>query len=512
MASVWTVSIDDTSSLISYLPHGDGGVGDQTSTGWQPWFSDSGGFNSAGGKDGLGMSYHVTALSGARLDFQFYGTGIALYGNASCSYDVSVDGNTQNLQAGGKGQLFAQDGLHEQMHHVSLTANASNSSRFWFDRVDVSRPLPSGISSPTSTSYPATNTSFIKYDGNWTVQNDPNAQIPSRENPAPFYEVSDAPASLSFSFEGTGVAVNGSRNWGGWTYDVNLDGTDSGYNASTMWLIGDALLFYQDGLDPTKTHTVNITPKVGGGFKFWLNSVTILSDSGVASGVTTNTYVAPSSSCKPPKLTTGDSSTSSAISNPTPTSGTSTAGSKQTNVGVIVGPVVAGVAVLLILAALGLWYLRRRRAFAAFTSANFSPYVLPPGPAPAPAIAGGEGGAATTSPSPLAAKLANESNSPYATTRAAPVSPAATPPTSVPPRSAVSAVSPQTVAPPPSLPLTPGEPQTSASAAASTVVTQPSSPDSHAAVDRLIQIIADRIDRTRPLGYGSDVPPPGYDA
>lgn len=57
-----------------------------------------------------------------------------------------------------------------------------------------------------------------------------------------------------------------------------------------MWLIGDALLFYQDGLDAQKTHTVNITPNVGGGFKFWLNSVTLLAD-GNATASGTNRFV-----------------------------------------------------------------------------------------------------------------------------------------------------------------------------------------------------------------------------
>lgn len=71
----------------------------------------------------------------------------------------------------------------------------------------------------------------------------------------------------------------------------NLDGNVSTYNGSTMWLIGDALLYYQEGLDPQTTHTVNITPRVGGGLKFWLNSVTLLADSGNAIAGGTNRFV-----------------------------------------------------------------------------------------------------------------------------------------------------------------------------------------------------------------------------
>lgn len=69
-----------------------------------------------------------------------------------------------------------------------------------------------------------------------------------------------------------------------------------------MWLIGDSLLYYQEGLDPQTTHTVNITPRVGGGFKFWLNSVTLLADSGEAIAGGTNRFVSPMRSASQSRL------------------------------------------------------------------------------------------------------------------------------------------------------------------------------------------------------------------
>ena len=68
--------------------------------------------------------------------------------------------------------------------------------------------------------YRAINATNVQYTGMWTVEDDPNHQIPSKADPAPYYEVAAAPASLSFAFQGVGVAVNGSRNWGSYTYDV----------------------------------------------------------------------------------------------------------------------------------------------------------------------------------------------------------------------------------------------------------------------------------------------------
>lgn len=116
-----------------------------------------------GGDDGVGMSYHVTAFPGARFDLLFYGelscsvssavtraksdkfagTGVSLLGNTSCSYTVSIDGAPQSFPAS-EGTLYSKDGLSEGTHNVSVTADASASGQFWFDRADISRPLPAG--------------------------------------------------------------------------------------------------------------------------------------------------------------------------------------------------------------------------------------------------------------------------------------------------------------------------------------------------------------------------------
>ncbi|KAJ8494523.1 hypothetical protein ONZ51_g2287 [Trametes cubensis] len=369
MDGSWTVSIEDTSSFISYHPHGDGGVGAQwTSTGWQPWFADSGGFISTGGEDGTGSSQHITAFPGASLDFQFYGTSVSIYGTANCSYEVSVDGASSSFMATSGSQLFTQDELPAQMHSVSLTAHASNTSMFAFDRADISRPLLSGSQPPNPQVYRAINATNVQYTGMWTVEDDPNHQIPSKADPAPYYEVAAAPASLSFAFQGVGVAVNGSRNWGSYTYDVTLDGVTSNYNASTMWLIGDALLFYSDGLDSQATHTVNITPKVGGGYKFWLNTITILTN-GTSGGILSNSTSSTSS-------LTSSSPTAGATS---PASPPTSGNSKHTNGGAIAGGIVGGIAALVLLGGLLAWRcLRKRRAHAFPRNPESSPFILPP--------------------------------------------------------------------------------------------------------------------------------------
>ena len=93
MGEVYTVTIDDASSIINWHPQGtsaaicrlcnplltlgfpgDGGIGNFTAYGWQPFYSGSpGGFTTSGGEAALGESVHITAFPNATFDFQFYG-------------------------------------------------------------------------------------------------------------------------------------------------------------------------------------------------------------------------------------------------------------------------------------------------------------------------------------------------------------------------------------------------------------------------------------------------------
>ncbi|EIW59930.1 uncharacterized protein TRAVEDRAFT_47227 [Trametes versicolor FP-101664 SS1] len=280
MGETYTVSVDDASSIIHYHPQGDGGVGNWTQTGWQPYYSGVGGFSTEGGEAASGSSMHITTFPNASLDFQFYGSAVSLFGTANCSYIVSVDGNSTSFTPthSRNSPLYVQDSLSQDVHNVSLIANASHNSSFAFSGAALTKTITAGASLPTPHVYQATNTSLILYDGNWTMLKDP--LIPNSQHPAPYYITTDPSASLSFSFQGVGVAINGSRIWGSYLYNVSLDGQTETYNASTMWFIGDALLYYRDGLDPHEVHTVNVTPTLaaGGFLKFWLNTVTVFTD------------------------------------------------------------------------------------------------------------------------------------------------------------------------------------------------------------------------------------------
>ena len=138
---------------------------------------------------------------------------------------------------------------------------------------------------------------MLHYAGNWTTLNDP--QIPSTDDPKPYVETSDALASVSADFTGAvAVAINANRNWGHWLYkvvciavtltcssslivykslnDTAVQNVDVQYNASTYWLIGNALLYYQSGLNPSTGYSIMLT-NLGNSadFKLSLNDITI---------------------------------------------------------------------------------------------------------------------------------------------------------------------------------------------------------------------------------------------
>lgn len=65
-----------------------------------------------------------------------------------------------------------------------------------------------------------------------------------------------------------------------------MNGATTQYNASTFWLIGDAVLFYQSGLDPREPYFLEIVPSVGQwqGNAFSLNDITVYMANQTGSG------------------------------------------------------------------------------------------------------------------------------------------------------------------------------------------------------------------------------------
>ncbi|KAJ7492217.1 hypothetical protein FB451DRAFT_1165359 [Mycena latifolia] len=320
--SLWNFTIDDTSPFLTYTDGSNSGL----TKGWEPWYTDSG-FISENGQGGTGDSYHITSLAGASVNLEFYGTAVYFYGTANGSYDTSLDNAAYTYVPDTPDLLLAITDLKEGTHSVSNEGSLHVSFLIDFSET------------PTEAFYDNTDTTTLKYSGDWAQSTAPG--IPNATVTHPWQETFAEGASVSMDMGAgaVGVSLWGMANWGNWLYAVSIDGgAENSYNGSTFWKVPDALLFYEGGLDPTKNHTIkltNTTPKM----KLALNSIRVYHIES-----TQNTTVAPASV---------HSSPHSAVS-----------------AGVIAGPIIG--AVFIALLAGFLWWRSRRNRSRALTSRDLA--------------------------------------------------------------------------------------------------------------------------------------------
>ncbi|KAJ7755055.1 hypothetical protein DFH07DRAFT_822744 [Mycena maculata] len=338
--SLWNFTFDDTSTFFTYTPYADGSNSGLTK-GWEPWYTQSG-FISQNGEGGAGDSYHLTSLAGASVSLDFYGTAVYLYGTTNSTYDILVDNSPYVDVSPIADLLVSVTNLQEGNHNVTLTARPSESSeQLAFDRAVVSAPLINN-QTPTEAFYDNSDTATLTYTGDWSVASAPG--IPNATISAPWHETlaQGANVAMDIGVGAVGVSLYGMANWGNWLYTVSVDGgAENTYNGSTFWKVPDALLFYQGGLDPTRNHSVkitNVTPQM----KLALNSIRVY-NTDVAQ--TTSSYSTSSATAAAASISDSVPSASSAHS--------------SVNAGAVAGAIV-GVGVILALIGRFFWWHSRR--------------------------------------------------------------------------------------------------------------------------------------------------------
>ncbi|EJD03739.1 uncharacterized protein FOMMEDRAFT_154844 [Fomitiporia mediterranea MF3/22] len=260
----YNFTIDDTSPILFYSPYADvasaSGQGDGLHNGWQTWYSGSGFLPNRDAPSPVGESFHLTSAPGASVSLSFYGTGVALYGTTNSSYDVFFDGSFIQNATSFQNVLFSVSDKAPGFYNVSLTAKPDSGDQILsFNNAIVNSAANSSASStPVYETIDNQNTSAIAYAGDWTPSKTV-ADIPSSASPAPFHSTTASGASASFNFTGRAVALYGSSTTNHGLYSVNLDGTKHLFNGSSQWLLGNMLLFYQDGLEENTTHSLSIT-------------------------------------------------------------------------------------------------------------------------------------------------------------------------------------------------------------------------------------------------------------
>ncbi|KAF9469691.1 hypothetical protein BDZ94DRAFT_1243030 [Collybia nuda] len=270
--ALWNFTIDDTSPYLSFGPSVDGSA---LTTAWRTWYQESL-YNTVPDEVGHGASFHLTSLQGANVTFQFFGSGLSLFGTSNTTYSVTIDRISQGLvNSPTNGLLFSKYGLVEDLHSVTLSAQTPplNSSLLALDFASISSSLRRDENPPSPIFYDSSNTVSLQYSGTWTTGN--MNGVPNTTVSTPFQQTTSQGATVALSFTGgVAVAVKGMTGSTNGLYSVSVDGNTSTFNGKSTWTVPDALLFFNAGLDPNSTHHINIT-NLSDDSRLCLNSITV---------------------------------------------------------------------------------------------------------------------------------------------------------------------------------------------------------------------------------------------
>ncbi|KAK1220824.1 hypothetical protein PQX77_016395 [Marasmius sp. AFHP31] len=348
----YNITLSSQTATISYSPAREGRV----NAGWNSTYS-------AGGRSGpnlprpqgVGADYHRTTLAGASLELEWDGTAVYLYGNASAgSYRISVDGvdigASNDVPTGGL--LGSKTGLKYGSHTVKLEVLGTGEVAFQYAEATIGVGYPGNniqnrtvfatVESPT----PRPNDFFFQFGGRrgfqtwavdpqiWTVYyvNGITSQLPRQMHA---FEVD---ATVTFNVNrASAFFLWGVANYDHFPKKASITGHDGQPKETRLddgseYLDFDQIIYWQSGLDPDKSYTVQI---VNGG------------NEGDA--------VAPAFSFNRLELIDGGPS-------PTSLTDTSTSNTKSLGPGGIAGVVIGScIAIILLIGAFLLWRRKMRR-------------------------------------------------------------------------------------------------------------------------------------------------------
>ncbi|KAL4251440.1 hypothetical protein ABKN59_005708 [Abortiporus biennis] len=275
----FSITIEDDSPTVVYSPFADTFGTPNITSGWNPFFSDSGFASNSPDLVGSGTGLHVTAADGASLTIGWNGSAISVFGillptstPSSATYSVLLDGvPTTNYASSSPtppnyytNVLAAFSNLTNSDHTVVLTMHnpdhiIDGSVLLQFDRAVLTTgapPIPSNQSNISSSV--ATSTlpdDSISFRGEWSFSR--NLLI---NQSIPFHMSTNIGDSSHFVFNGTAITISGLSTTLSGSYNISVDdetpltfSARSSFNASAP-----TVLYYRTGLDPNRDHVVDV--------------------------------------------------------------------------------------------------------------------------------------------------------------------------------------------------------------------------------------------------------------
>jgi len=247
--SVFNVTVDDSSPLISYTPAG-------------AWVDSPAGDSLL--SEYFDSSYHSTTAAGATATFEFNGTAVWVFGALRPNhghFQAALDGGKPVTFDGFKATpvirfgILTASGFPMGPHTVSLSnaPTVDDQPGFDIDFIVIETTLPETIVSNVTLDDTVSGLTYVPDAGAWTAAT----------NQAGFFNqtahaTQTAGASVSFAFEGDAVGLYGSVSQNQASYTINVDGTQSFYNSSVSTIHDQTLLYFASNLGPGP-HQVTMT-------------------------------------------------------------------------------------------------------------------------------------------------------------------------------------------------------------------------------------------------------------
>ncbi|KAF9269192.1 hypothetical protein L218DRAFT_994105 [Marasmius fiardii PR-910] len=285
----FNVTLSSQTATILYTPYRDG----DRATGWNVSYTYGAQDFGYGTPQGVGIDYHTTSFPGAALQFNWTGTAVYFYGNASLNtFSITVDDmeSLQTFDAPNGGLLGKMEGLDYGDHSAKLTVTDSGGKEvaFQYAQVTIGLGFKNGSGSANRTVH-AVNDSpvdqleaesdFFNYAGmlnGWRVQDLTKGNSSPVDDFPKIFRPNGSVTNLSRQMfttdHGDVVSFNltktstfflwGTVNQSHGSKNVSI----TGRNLSKMTILEDSssvldfwqVLYWESGLDRDETYTVTV--------------------------------------------------------------------------------------------------------------------------------------------------------------------------------------------------------------------------------------------------------------
>ncbi|KAL0575307.1 hypothetical protein V5O48_006658 [Marasmius crinis-equi] len=294
----YNVTLSSQTASISYSPAREGSI----DAGWNSTYSAGSRDTGYGRPQGLGTNYHRTTLTGASLEFEWIGTAVYLYGNATAgSYSITVDGQdvgaSNDVPQGGL--LGRKIGLKYGDHTAKLTVLGKGEVAFEYAQVTIglgytgsnaqNRTVYATNEQPTAQPNPFFQFKSASNPGSWSMEpirtvyraDGSKYEIPRQVGTG---TVNDA---LTFTINQTSAFFL----WGTVNVDHQTDKRamitgsgqallrDASLNDTSNYLDFEQIIYWASGLDREQNYTVQIVNGGTGMAAFGFNKLELI-DSG----------------------------------------------------------------------------------------------------------------------------------------------------------------------------------------------------------------------------------------